>query len=88
MQVNAKGTLIMSEAAVAVMRKSGSGSIVNLSSVMGLVGYPTALPFSDGFNPYPHSKGAVAQITRHMGVRLAKEGSRVIAVCPGVIYTA
>ena len=88
MQVNAKGTLIMSEAAVAVMRKSGSGSIVNLSSVMGLVAYPTALPFSDGFNPYPHSKGAVVQITRDMGVRLAKEGIRVNAVCPGFIYTA
>ena len=83
MRVNAKGTLIMSEAAVAAMRLSGGGSIVNLSSIMGLVGYPTALPFSDGFNPYPHSKGAVAQMTRDMGVRLAKEGIRVNAVCPG-----
>ena len=88
MRVNAKGTLLMSEAAVAAMRKSGSGSIVNLSSIMGLVGYPTALPFSDGFNPYPHSKGAVVQITRDMGVRLAKEGIRVNAVCPGFIYTS
>ena len=88
MRVNAKGTLIMSEAAVEAMRESGGGSIVNLSSVMGLVGYPTALPFSDGFNPYPHSKGAVAQMTRDMGVRLAKEGIRVNAVCPGFIYTS
>jgi len=88
MRVNAKGTLIMSEAAVAAMRLSGSGSIVNLSSIMGLVGYPTALPFSDGFNPYPHSKGAVAQMTRDMGVRLAEEGIRVNAVCPGFIYTS
>ena len=88
MKVNAKGTLIMSEAAVAAMRESGGGSIVNLSSIMGLVGYPTALPFSDGFNPYPQSKGAIAQMTRDMGVRLAKEGIRVNAVCPGFIYTS
>lgn len=88
MKVNAKGTLIMSEAAVAAMRESGGGSIVNLSSIMGMVGYPTALPFSDGFNPYPHSKGAVAQMTRDMGVRLAKESIRVNAVCPGFIYTS
>jgi len=88
MKVNAKGTLIMSEAAVAAMRESGGGSIVNLSSIMGLVGYPTVLPFSDGFNSYPHSKGAVAQMTRDMGVRLAKESIRVNAVCPGFIYTS
>jgi len=88
MRVNAKGTLLMSQAAVAAMRDSGGGSIVNVSSIMGLVGYPTVLPFSDGFNPYPHSKGTVNQITRDMGVRLAKEGIRVNAVCPGFIYTA
>jgi NAD(P)-dependent dehydrogenase (short-subunit alcohol dehydrogenase family) len=88
MRVNAKGALLMSKAAVAAMRKTGGGSIVNLSSIMGLVGYPTALPFSDGFNPYPHSKGAVTQMTRDMGVRLAKEGIRVNSVCPGFVYTS
>ena len=55
---------------------------------MGSVGYPTFLPFSDGFNPYPQSKGAVTQMTRDMGVRLAAEGIRVNAVAPGFIYTA
>ena len=54
---------------------------------MGLVGYPTTLPFSDGFNPYPASKGAISQLTRDMGVRLAPEGIRVNAVCPGFVYT-
>jgi len=88
MRVNAKGALLMSKTAVAAMRKTGGGSIVNLSSIMGLVGYPTALPFSDGFNPYPHSKGAVTQMTRDMGVRLAKEGIRVNSVCPGFVYTS
>jgi NAD(P)-dependent dehydrogenase (short-subunit alcohol dehydrogenase family) len=88
MRVNVKGTLLMSHAAVEAMRRNGGGAIVNLSSVMGSVGYPTALPFSDGFNPYPQSKGAVMQMTRDMGVRLAGEGIRVNAVCPGFIYTA
>lgn len=88
MRINVKGTLLMSHAAVEAMRQTGGGAIVNLASIMSSVGYPTFLPFSDGFNPYPHSKGAVAQMTRDMGVRLAAEGIRVNAVAPGFIYTA
>lgn len=88
MRINVKGTLLMCHAAVEAMRRTGGGSIVNLASIMGMVGYPTALPFSDGFNAYPQSKGAVAQMTRDMGVRLAAEGIRVNAVAPGFIYTA
>jgi NAD(P)-dependent dehydrogenase (short-subunit alcohol dehydrogenase family) len=88
MRINVKGTLFMCHAAVEAMRRTGGGSIVNLASIMGMVGYPTALPFSDGFNAYPQSKGAVAQMTRDMGVRLAAEGIRVNAVAPGFIYTA
>jgi NAD(P)-dependent dehydrogenase (short-subunit alcohol dehydrogenase family) len=88
MRVNVKGALLMCHAAVEAMRRTGSGAIVNLTSVMGGLGYPTFLPFSDGFNPYPQSKGAVAQMTRDMGVRLAAEGIRVNAVAPGFIDTA
>lgn len=87
MRVNARGTFLMCHAAVKEMRRTGGGAIVNLASVMGLVGYPTSLPFSDGFTPYPHSKGAIVQLTRDMGVRLAAEGIRVNAVCPGFVYT-
>ncbi|MEZ4869051.1 MAG: SDR family NAD(P)-dependent oxidoreductase [Caldilineaceae bacterium] len=88
MRVNARGTMLMCHAAVAAMRRSGGGSIVNLASIMGLVGYPTQLPFSDGFSAYPQSKGAVVQLTRDLGVRVAKDGIRVNAVCPGFVYTA
>ena len=88
MAVNVKGTLLMCHAAVAAMRQNGGGAIVNVGSIMSTVGYPTALPFSDGFNPYPASKGAVAQLTRDMGIRLAREHIRVNAVCPGFTYTA
>lgn len=87
MRVNARGTFLMCHAAVAAMRRTGGGAIVNVASIMGLVGYPTCLPFSDGFTAYPHSKGAVIQLTRDMGVRLARENIRINAVCPGFVYT-
>ena len=87
MKVNAKGTLLMCHAAVEAMRQTGGGAIVNVGSIMSMVGYPTVLPFSDGFNGYISSKGTVIQLTRDMGVRLAKEGIRVNAVCPGFVYT-
>jgi cyclopentanol dehydrogenase len=88
MEINAKGTFLMCHAAVEIMRKSGGGSIVNLGSIMSLVSYPNSLPFSDGFNPYPQSKGTVLQLTRDMGIRLAPENIRVNSVCPGFVYTA
>lgn len=87
MEVNAKGVFLMSYAALEVMRSAGRGSIVNLVSVMSMVGYPTSLPFSDGFTAYPHSKGAVAQMTKEMGVRFAVEGVRINAVAPGFVYS-
>jgi NAD(P)-dependent dehydrogenase (short-subunit alcohol dehydrogenase family) len=89
MDVNAKGTFLMCHAAVEEMRQAGNGgSIVNLGSIMSLVAHPQSLPFSDGFNPYPQSKGAVLQLTRDMGIRLAPDNIRVNAVCPGFVYTA
>lgn len=88
MAVNVKGSMLMAHAAVPAMRQSDGGAIINLSSVMGFTGYPTALAFTDGFNPYPSSKGAVGQLTRDMGVRLAGEGIRVNAVAPGFIHTS
>ncbi len=89
MEVNVKGSMLMAHSAVAAMRKSGrGGAIINVSSVMGFTGYPTALGFSDGFNPYPSSKGAVSQLTRDMGVRFAAEGIRVNAVAPGFVHTS
>ena len=83
--VNLKGTLLMSHAASQVMLANRYGSIVNLASIIGLVGYASGL--SDGFNPYPHSKGGVVQMTRDMGVAFANRGVRVNALCPGFTYT-
>ena len=89
--VNLKGTMLMCRAAVEVMRatRGGSGgagaesggSIVNLASIMGHVGYPPGLGLSDGFSPYAQSKGGVVQLTRDLGAALGREGIRVNAVC-------
>ncbi|MDX1434962.1 MAG: SDR family oxidoreductase, partial [Gammaproteobacteria bacterium] len=87
MAVNLKGTLLMCHAAVEVMRAQGGGAIVNLSSIMGHVTYPDYLGLSDGFNPYPHSKGGVLQLTRDLAVHHARAGIRANAVCPGFVYT-
>ena len=88
MEVNIKGTMLMCQAAVEVMRATGGGgSIVNIASVMGLVAYPHGLGLSDGFSAYVHSKGAVVQLTRDLGAALGREGIRVNAVAPGSVHT-
>jgi NAD(P)-dependent dehydrogenase (short-subunit alcohol dehydrogenase family) len=86
MAVNLKGTLLSCHAAVERMRGAG-GAIVNLASVMGLVVYPDWFGLSDGFNPYPHSKGGVLQLSRDLAANVAKQGIRVNVVCPGFIHT-
>ena len=80
MEVNLKGSMLKSYESVEQMKKNSGGSIINLSSIIGLVGYSDTLGFSDGFNPYPHSKGGVIQMTRDMGVNLAKYYIRVNAL--------
>ena len=86
--VNLKGTMLMCRAAVETMRATGGGgSIVNIASIMGHVGYPTGYGLSDGFSPYAQSKGGVVQLTRDLGAALGREGIRVNAVCPGFVHT-
>ena len=83
--VNLKGTYLVSRHAVEQMSETGGGSIVNLASVMGLVAYPPGL--GGGFNPYQPSKGGVIQLTRNLGVNLARDNIRVNCICPGYIWT-
>jgi NAD(P)-dependent dehydrogenase (short-subunit alcohol dehydrogenase family) len=85
MAINMKGTFLMCKAVVDRMVKQGGGSIVNLSSIYGLVGRPREL--GNGLDPYLHSKGGVAQLTRDMAVHFARDRVRVNALCPGFVYT-
>ena len=83
--VNLKGTYLVSWHAVPEMEKAGGGSIVNLASTMGLVGYPAG--FGGGFNPYPPSKGGVVQFTRTLAIDSARKNIRVNCLCPGFVAT-
>jgi NAD(P)-dependent dehydrogenase (short-subunit alcohol dehydrogenase family) len=78
--VNAKGTFLVSRAAVPYLVKAGGGSIINQGSVAALVGVPN-------FAAYCAAKGAVVALTRSMAVDLAQHGIRVNAICPGTVYT-
>lgn len=85
MDVNLKGTYLMCWHAVPEMEKVGGGSIINLASIMGLVGYPVGI--GGGFNPYPPSKGGVVQFTRTLAIDSARKNIRVNCLCPGFVST-
>ncbi len=82
-EVNLKGTYLACWYAVAEMKRSGGGSIVNLASIIALVGYPVGI--GGGFNPYPASKGGVLQLTRNLAIDSAADGIRVNCICPGYV---
>ena len=74
-EVNLKGSYLMCARAAPEMEKAGGGAIVNLASVMGLVGYPPG--HGGGFAPYPPSKGGVVQFTKTLAVHSAPKNIRV-----------
>lgn len=80
LNVNVKGMMYLSRAAIPHMLKSGRGSIVNMSSVNGLVSEPF-------LSVYSASKGAVVMLTRGIALDYAKTGIRCNAICPGWVDT-
>ncbi|MCH8225127.1 MAG: glucose 1-dehydrogenase [Chloroflexi bacterium] len=79
MDVNAKGVFLGTKTAIPEMRKAGGGSIINISSIAGLVGGRTTA--------YAASKGAVRLFTKATAIQYAGEGIRANSVHPGVIET-
>ena len=81
MDVNAKGVFLGTRAAIPALRQAGGGSIVNISSQLGLVGMDDSSP------QYQASKGAVRLLTKLTALQYAKERIRANSVHPGPIIT-
>jgi cyclopentanol dehydrogenase len=82
MDVNAKGVFLGTKAVIPAMRRAGGGSIINISSQLGLVGMEDSSP------QYQASKGAVRLLTKLTALQYARERIRANSVHPGPIVTA
>lgn len=78
--INVKGVFFCTKYAVPAMKRAGGGSIINLSSIYGLVGAPDA-------PPYHASKGAVRLMSKTDAMIYAPDKIRVNSVHPGFIWT-
>ncbi len=78
--INVTGVFLCTKHAIGHMRKAGSGSIVNLSSIYGLIG-AADLP------PYHASKGAVRLMSKNDALFYATENIRVTSIHPAYIWT-
>ncbi len=81
LDVNVIGTALSTRYAAEVMKRHGSGAIVNVSSISAFVAQPRFLAYSA-------TKAALVNMTRCMALDLAPFGIRVNCVCPGTIRTA
>lgn len=81
LDINLKGTFLMSQAAASVMMKQRSGKIVNIASVSGLFG-------NAGQANYASSKAGIVALTKVLARELAPRNVNVNAVAPGFIVTA
>jgi NAD(P)-dependent dehydrogenase (short-subunit alcohol dehydrogenase family) len=79
--VNVRAPLLLIAAFIPALAGTGHGSIINLSSVSGLVGTPNRAA-------YAASKGAIDAATRSLAIELGPSGIRVNSVAPGVVDTA
>ena len=80
LSVNVMGAMFLTRAALPHMLKNSRGSIVNMSSVNGLVSEPF-------LSVYSASKGAIVMFTRGIALDYAKTGIRCNAICPGWVDT-
>lgn len=80
MSVNLKGVFLCSKHSVPKMVENGGGVIINIASVLGLIG-------SKGEAAYCASKGGIISLTRAMALDFAPHNIRVNCICPGSVLT-
>jgi 3-oxoacyl-[acyl-carrier protein] reductase len=81
LNINLKGTFLFTKAVARTMMKKRSGVVVNIASVIGLIGNP-------GQANYAASKAGVMAFTKTVARELGSRGIRANAVAPGFIQTA
>jgi NAD(P)-dependent dehydrogenase (short-subunit alcohol dehydrogenase family) len=81
MAVNVRGTFLGCKYAIPVMLEQGSGSVINISSFVAILGC------SSPQDAYTASKGAVLALTKSLAVQFGPRGVRSNAICPGPVET-
>jgi NAD(P)-dependent dehydrogenase (short-subunit alcohol dehydrogenase family) len=81
MAVNVRGVFLGCKYAIPVMVEQGSGSVINISSFVALMGC------SNPQDAYTASKGAVLALTKSLAVQFGPRGVRTNAICPGPVET-
>ncbi len=84
LETNVIGTQLMTRAVLPAMRQQAYGKIVNIASIMGLIGVPKEILEASS---YTASKGALIALTRELAVHYAPHGIRVNALAPGFFPT-
>jgi len=77
-QIDVNSHFYFTKKAIPLIKKSKNGSIINISSTAGILGFPLR-------SPYAASKWAIIGITKTLAMELGKFNVRVNAVCPGTI---
>lgn len=80
MDINLNGCVLGMKYAIPEMQKAGAGSVINISSIGGIVGMA-------GSSPYTAAKGALRALSKSAAVEYGKDKIRVNSVHPGIVVT-
>lgn len=79
LDVNLQGSFYCMRRAMPLLKQAGGGSVINISSTAGIMGYPMR-------TPYASAKWAIVGLTKSLAMEAGGDGIRVNAICPGSVY--